>query len=87
MTTTTNVQRIVYYALVLVSLFLFIGFETGFGGMQSKRGISAAIAIIAFIKARYVVLDFMELRGTKIMRLFDAWLLLACTVCVLLILR
>lgn len=85
-TTTPRRQRIVFYVLIAVSILLFVGLEFGLDGTHPGKNVSAVVAIVAFIKARYVILDFMELRGTRVMRIFDLWLMTACAVCVFLIL-
>lgn len=80
-------QRIVYIGLALISILLFAGMELGVAGAHPGKRASALVAFIAFVKARYVILDFMELRGTRIMRSFDVWLLACCAVCISLILK
>lgn len=82
-----NRQRIVFVALLLVSILLFAGLELGLAGAHPGKKASALVAFIAFVKARYVILDFMELRGASIMRIFDLWLLACCALCVSLILK
>jgi hypothetical protein len=53
----------------------------------SMRGAAAAAAVIALVKARYVAMDFMELRGTAVARYADAWFAIVGVVCLVLILR
>lgn len=80
-------QRMVFYALAAVSVLLFAGLEFVLGGNHHGKNASALVAIVAFVKARYVATDFMELRGTKVMKVFDLWLIAAGTLCIALILR
>lgn len=87
MSTTLGRQRIVFGVLLLISTLLFVGLEFGLGGAYPRHNASVIIAVVAFIKARLVISDFMELRGTTAMRLFDVWLLACCAACVWLILR
>jgi hypothetical protein len=52
----------------------------GFGFGEDMRLATTAIAIIAFVKARYVMLDFMELRTAPLpLRLvFEGWGVVVC---------
>lgn len=86
---TTSVTRLsaVFIGLVLITA-LSLGFTSdAMHGLLSLRGAAAAAALIAFIKARYVMLDFMELRGTAMQLPFDLWLLLVGGICLVLTLR
>ncbi|MDH1440499.1 cytochrome C oxidase subunit IV family protein [Pseudomonas sp. GD03721] len=86
---TTSVTRLgaVFIGLVLITS-LSLGFTSdAMHGLLSLRGAAAAAAVIAFIKARYVVLDFMELRGTAMQLPVDLWLLVVGAISLVLTLR
>lgn len=79
--------RLVYLGLIVATL-LATGLSAGAAeSLLSARGAAAMAAVIAFIKVRYVVLDFMELRGTIMSRAFDAWILIVGAMSVALMLR
>lgn len=86
---TTSVTRLgaVYVGLVVVTVLSLGLTSDAMHNLLSLRGAAAAAAVIAFIKARYVVLDFMELRGTAMQMSFDFWLLVVGTVSLVLTLR
>ncbi len=65
----------VYVGLVLATLVALTLSTQHAHELLSARGAAAIAALIAFVKARYVALDFMELRGTVMQRAFDTWLL------------
>lgn len=51
---------LVWFVLVAATL---LSWELGHGvGFDDMRHASAAIIVIAFVKARFVILDFMEIR-------------------------
>ncbi len=52
------------------------------GGFESVRLAGAAIFVITFIKVRFVILDFMELRDApRWMRMVgEGWIVLICSV-------
>mgnify|MGYP000884398785 CR=1 FL=1 len=58
-------------------------------GIADPRRAGAAILVIAFLKVRWVLLDFMELRGApRALRLAaESWVVVACAVLVVLHLR
>jgi len=60
------------------------GFGHGWGTDLQAAGI--AVIVIAFVKIRYVILDFMELRSAPLgMRVAaEAWCILVCATLVLL---
>lgn len=69
---------VVWFILVAATL---LSWEVGHGvGFDDLRHAGAAIIVIAFIKARYVILDFMEIRhAPRAMRLVgEAWVVLVC---------
>lgn len=86
---TTFVTRLgaVYIGLVLVTVLSLGLTSDAMHNLLSLRGAAAAAAVIAFIKARYVVLDFMELRGTAMQMPFDLWLFVVGTLSLVLTLR
>jgi hypothetical protein len=70
--------KIVYICLMAVTI-LSLGLTSDMAhSVLSVRAVAIIAAIIAFVKARYVVLEFMELRGTMMQRAFDLWLLVVC---------
>lgn len=77
----------VYVGLVIVTVLSLALTSDAMHNLLSLRGAAAAAAVIAFIKARYVVLDFMELRGTAMQLSFDLWLLVVGTISLVLTLR
>lgn len=82
-----NIMRaqIVFYALVAVTIGTYLlTFDSIW--LKDSSYVNALAVIIAFIKARYVALDFMDLRGNEVMRYFDGWITVVCTICVFLIL-
>ena len=60
----------------LLSWHLGHGAESG----AQRGGASVAILVIALVKARFVFLDFMELRGAPwpLRLAFEAWAVLVC---------
>lgn len=79
--------NIVYFCLVAITI-LSVGLTTDMAhSLFSARTVAGMAAILAFIKARYVMLEFMELRGTLMQRVFDCWLLIACLASMLLAFR
>jgi hypothetical protein len=75
-------NRITIVWLLLVAATL-VSWETAQSGKDATdhRTATAAIMIVAFIKVRYIGLEFMELRHapTPLRVLFEAWLVLVCT--------
>lgn len=62
-----------------------LSWELGHGvGLDSATAAGSAILIVTFIKVRFVVLDFMEIRDApRWMRLvFEAWIPLTCALLV-----
>jgi hypothetical protein len=77
----------VWFALVAAT---FISWELGHGvGFQSSRLASCAVIAIAFLKARYVIMDFMEIRhAPRYMRLIgEIWPIAICLILIALFLR
>ena len=78
---------------VVLSLLLLLTavalWFTGVGAREllSARGAAAAAACLAFVKAWFVAMDFMELRGTRWQAVFTGWLALVAVVSLVLILR
>ncbi len=75
---------LVWFLLVAATA---ISWEMGHGvGFKDLHHASTAIIVIAFIKVRYVILDFMEIRHAPIwMRAVGvAWVVVVCTVLVVL---
>ena len=71
---------LVWLGLVVATLVAaLIGEHSGPGGASVA---TAAVIVIALVKARFVGLEFMELRGAPvIMRIaYEAWTVLVCTV-------
>lgn len=69
--------KIVYIVLMIVSV-ISLGLTSDIAhSALSVRSVECVAAVIAFIKARYVMLEFMELRGTLMQLVFDVWLLVA----------
>ncbi|QZT59573.1 cytochrome C oxidase subunit IV family protein [Mycolicibacterium austroafricanum] len=76
------------YVILVVFTFVAVAFATGFAHeILSARGAAAGAAVLAFIKARFVALDFMELGGTSAQRYVDLWLAIIGAACLILILR
>ncbi|TWG94931.1 cytochrome c oxidase subunit IV [Nocardioides sp. J9] len=78
------VALIILVALTLLALLLTTGTAHD---LASVRVLSAVAAVLAFVKARLVALDFMELRGTALQRTLDVWIAVVGTASVLLLLR
>lgn len=77
----------VYLGLVVLTVVALL-FATGRAHeLLSARGAAAAAAVLAFVKARFVAMDFMELGGTSAQRYVDAWLAVVGVVSLVLILR
>ena len=66
--------------LLLVAATL-VSWELGHGvGFESAAAAGAAILVVTFVKVRFVVLDFMEIRGApRWMRVIaESWVVLCC---------
>lgn len=85
----TEARRVQAVLVLLIALTIgALWFTTDTAhDLLSGRGAAAVAAAVAFVKARFVALDFMELRGTRVQLLMDAWLALVGTVCLVLVLR
>jgi hypothetical protein len=74
----------VWAGLVLASLVSFwLGTDHGFSGADGRRAGTAIVLAIAFVKIRFIGLDFMELRHAPLaLRLaFEGWcLIVGCAV-------
>ena len=82
-------SRITVIWLLLVAATA-VSWEMGHGaGFSSVRYASVSIIVIAFIKVRFVIMDFMEIRGAPLfMRIVgELWTVTICTVLVTLYLR
>jgi Prokaryotic Cytochrome C oxidase subunit IV len=82
--------RITFVWLFLLGATILSTTVLGHGvGFQSIQHNSIAIIVVAFIKARFVLLDFMELRHAPLfMRLIaEAWLVIICSILVTLYLK
>ena len=75
---------LVLVALTFVALLVTV---PSISDIFSVRGAAACAAVLAFIKARFVAMDFMELRGTTAQRVADTWLLVVGLISLVLILR
>lgn len=78
---------IVYIALAVVTCACLWLTSAAASGLFTPRGAAAAAAVIAVVKARFVVSDFMALRGTRAQPIFDAWLVAFGAIAVWLFLR
>jgi hypothetical protein len=72
------------WSLLVAATLISWGFGHGRGINPQAAGI--AVIVIAFVKIRYVILDFMELRTAPLgMRIAaEAWSILVCAALVLL---
>lgn len=72
--------------LLIAATALSWEFGHGFGFGDNHRQATVAVIVIAFIKVRYVVLDFMEVRTAPLpLRLIlEAWALVVCATLVVL---
>ena len=64
-----------------------LSWQVGHGvGFDDIRHAGIAILVVAFIKVRYVILEFMEIRGAPVfMRVIaETWVVVACTILVVL---
>ena len=82
----TNLLRtritLVWFVLVAATAF---SWEMGHGvGLHDLRQASVAIIVVAFIKVRFVILDFMEIRHAPIwMRIVgETWVVVVCSILV-----
>ena len=69
---------LVWFILVAATL---LSWEVGHGlGFDDLRHAGAAIVVIAFVKVRYVLLDFMEIRHAPFFKrvIGEAWAVLVC---------
>jgi hypothetical protein len=73
---------LVWLALMLATL---LSWETVGAPAANARAPGAIALVIAFVKVRYITLEFMELRGAPlIMRLFvEGWCVLVCAAVIL----
>lgn len=70
----------IWLLLLAITLISWIGVY-GIEELISKQMLTAALIVLAFVKARYVLLDFMELRDAPvILRLIpEVWSVVACS--------
>jgi len=68
------------WLLLVLATGLSWAFGHGFGFGDRYRYASVAVVLIAFIKVRFVFLDFMELRRApwSLRLIFEAWVLSVC---------
>lgn len=80
-----NRITLVWLGLVLATC---LSWETGgdLAGLGDVRSLGTAVLVIAFVKVRYIMLEFMELRHAPLaMRLFaESWAVLVCAAVVIL---
>ncbi len=74
----------VLVALTLAALVFTMG---SLHDLLSARGAAAGAAVVAFVKARLVAMDFMELRGTALRPWVEVWFTVVALLCLALILR
>ena len=73
--------------LVLLAVTLF-SWQMGHGaGKLGPRLSAAAILVAAFVKARFVLLDFMELRNAPLLlrAVIEVWAVVMCAVLIVLL--
>jgi hypothetical protein len=78
---------LIWFLLVAATIF---SWEMGHGvGLHDARYAGAAIIVVAFVKVRFVILDFMEIRHAPLpMRIVgEAWVLIVCTILIALFLK
>jgi len=73
--------------LVLLTLVATLLTTDPVRDLASVRVLSSVAAGLAFVKARFVVLDFMDLSETVLQRVLDVWLLVVGAAAVALLLR
>ena len=78
---------LVFIGLVLATLVAVLLTTTAAHDLLTAHGAAAVAAVIALTKARFVVSDFMDLRGTAVQWLFDAWIVLVGGMSIALLLR
>lgn len=73
----SNISRAdTVYICLMVATLMAMALSTGEArDLLGVHGAAGLATVIAFVKARYVMLDFMELRNTGMQRGFDVWLL------------
>lgn len=82
-----NRVTLVWFLLVVATA---ASWEFGHGvGFDSIRHASIAIIVIAFVKVRFVILDFMEIRHAPLpMRIVgEVWGVVVCTALVVLLMK
>ncbi len=88
MTTLLRTRTTLIWFILVAATFL--SWEMGHGiGLHDIHQASAAIIVVAFVKVRFVILDFMEIRHAPIwMRIVgETWCVVVCSVLVVLYLR
>ncbi|MGE0217930.1 cytochrome C oxidase subunit IV family protein [Mycolicibacterium sp.] len=76
------------YAVLVALTFGALLFAAGpVHDVLSARVAAAGAAVLAFVKAWLVAMDFMELRGSTFQRWVQVWFGVIAVVCVVLILR
>ncbi|MBA0126845.1 cytochrome C oxidase subunit IV family protein [Haloechinothrix sp. YIM 98757] len=88
MTKPSSRPRNVYIGLVVVTVISLAVAGGAAHGLLTARVAATTATVLAFAKARFVVLDFMELRhAARVRSYFDAWLAVVCLGCAVLLLR
>lgn len=74
----------VIWALLIAATLISVEAVNGFFGNRGQAT-AVAVVIVAFIKIRFVGLDFMELRhAPKLARIaFEAWIVVVCAAIVI----
>jgi hypothetical protein len=59
-----------------------LSWETGHGSLTDRRYAELAVIVVAFVKVRYVLFDFMEVRQAPVIlkSIIQAWLIIVCSV-------
>ncbi|MDB5702318.1 MAG: hypothetical protein JWL66_2517 [Sphingomonadales bacterium] len=72
----------VWLLLVILTLLSYASWAEGTSADGRIAG--SAVIVIAFVKARLIGLDFMEIRGAMFLlrSLFEAWVFIVCAVLV-----
>jgi hypothetical protein len=88
-TVTTGPARVdIVFIGLAVATFIAVLLNSGAAhDLFTPHGAAAIAAAIAFAKARFVVSEFMGLRGTALQWLFDAWIVVVGAMSIALLLR
>jgi hypothetical protein len=71
----------IVWLLLVLATGLSWAIGRGFGSGEHDRYASVAVLLIAFIKVRFVFLDFMELRSAPgpLRLIFEGWTIAVCS--------